>query len=69
MVRRRFPRNGWGRSGRFNSIHNILFVPMFQAGAQQGAVWSEGSGSPWLKIELARVKQRVGYEAQQEDKE
>lgn len=42
---------------------------MFQAGAQQGAVWSEGSGSPWLKIELARVKQRVGYEAQQEDKE
>lgn len=68
-MRRRLPRSGWGRSGKFNSIRNIFFVSMFQAGVQKGAVWAEGSGSPGLKIELARVKQRVSYEAQQEDKE
>lgn len=34
-----------------------------------GRLWAEGSGSLGLKIKLARVEKRVGYEARQEDKE
>lgn len=32
-------------------------------GPAGGRLWAEGSGSPGLKIELARVEKRVSYEA------
>lgn len=38
-------------------------------GPAGGLLWAEGSGSPGLKIELARVEKRVGYEVRQEEEE